>query len=568
MQTPALPLVQSRSPRRGISRELGAVLLLNGLLALWLLFHNRAGVLHKAVDNILQLLGPLGMAIWASRRVWKTALPRRSQVGLQLLLLGGGGFGLGTLLWGTQEALLKTTPPFPSLADVIWIPTLLAVLPGILLIAGERTSAVARIRVILDSLTTLSALITFSWYYILGPTLLNSKESLQTRLASAFYPAFDLLLIFSVLLLALLQGSARLQLPTLKLAWSFVIVVVADTSFSYQSLLGTYQTGGLLDLGWPLGWMLVALSIDRLRESMVGTEAPQASQSKRQPFWRFLIPYLLLPAIGMLVISAARTPGDEKLEPGIFFCSLVTILLVVLRQVIALLENRQLYEKVLESKRALEKEHAVSQAVSQQLQESNAQLVTTQKELLSNNLALAEANIRLAALATTDGMTGLANHRTFQERLRMELGFAASAKSPCALLLIDVDHFKNFNDTFGHPAGDIILCTVSALLSRELATHQLAARYGGEEFALLLPGLEGTAAAALAEELRARIADHAFPQRRITVSIGVAVNPDDATTPEDLILAADQALYHSKSAGRNRVTLAREVCNLRTLLAA
>lgn len=564
MQTPALTLAQSGTPRRGLSRELGSILLLNGALALWLLFHQKTGALHKAVDNFLQLLGPLGMAIWASRRVWKTALPRRSQLGLQLLLLGGGGFGLGTLIWGTQEALLKTTPPFPSVADAIWIPSLLAVLPGVFLIAGERSSAVARIRVILDSLTTLSALITFSWYYILGPTLLNSKESLQTRLASAFYPAFDLLLIFSVLLLALLQGRARLQLPTLKLAWSFVIVIVADTSFSYQSLLGTYETGGILDLGWPLGWMLVALSIDRLRESMGGTEAPQASQNKRQPFWRFLIPYLLLPAIGMLVISAARNPGDEKLEPGIFFCSLVTILLVVLRQVIALLENRQLYEKVLESKLALEKEHAVSQ----QLQESNAQLVATQTELLNNNLALAEANVRLAALATTDGMTGLANHRTFQEQLRLELGQTTAAHQPCALLLIDVDHFKSFNDTFGHPAGDLVLCTVSALLRQALSPSHLAARYGGEEFAVLLPGLDATAASALAEDVRARIADHAFPQRRITVSIGIAVSPDDALSPEDLILAADQALYHSKSSGRNQATLARDVCSLRTLFAA
>ena len=568
MQTPAPTPAHSGSPRRGLSRELGSILLLNGVLALWLLFHHKTGALHKAVDNFLQLLGPLGMAIWASRRVWKTALPRRRQLGLQLLLLGGGGFGLGTLIWGTQEALLKATPPFPSLADAIWIPSLLAVLPGIFLIAGERTSAVARIRVILDSLTTLSALITFSWYYILGPTLLNSKESLHTRLASAFYPAFDLLLIFSVLLLALLQGRARLQLPTLKLAWSFVIVIVADTSFSYQSLLGTYQTGSLLDLGWPLGWMLVALSIDRLRESMVGAEAPQTSQNKRQPFWRFLIPYLLLPAIGVLVISAARNSGDEKLEPGIFFCSLVTILLVVLRQVIALLENRQLYENVVESKLALEKEHAVSRAVSQQLQESNAQLVATQTELLNNNMALAEANVRLAALATTDGMTGLANHRTFQEQLRLELGLTAAAHKPCALLLIDVDHFKSFNDTFGHPAGDLILCTVSGLLRQALSPSHLAARYGGEEFAVLLPGLDATAAVALAEVVRTRIADHAFPQRRITVSIGVAVSPDDAPSPEDLILAADQALYHSKSAGRNRATLARDVCSLRTLFAA
>lgn len=542
------------------------MLLLNGLLALWLLFHPRTALVHKPIDNLLQALGPLGMALWASRRLWRSPLASRQRWGLQLLLLGGGGFGLGQLVWGSLETFTGKTPPFPSIADAIWTPSLLAILPGILLLSSERASAVARLRVLLDSLTTLMALFTFSWYYILGPTLLNNRESFLTRVASAFYPTFDLLLVFSALLLSLLPGNVALRLTTLKLSWALMIVIVTDTCFSYLSLQGTYQTGGILDVGWPLGWMLVGLSVDRLRQVVATLAQSPAQTAPRQPFWRFLIPYLLLPALGVLAIWVARTPGDERLASGVFLCSLVTVLLVVARQIIALLENRELYERIVESKRALEREHAVSAAVAQQLKEANAQLVATQSELLSNNLALAEANVRLATMATIDGMTGLANHRTFQERLRLELSLSTHRAQGCALLLLDVDHFKSYNDTFGHPAGDQVLCQVAHILQAHLSDPQLAARYGGEEFALLLPGSNQEATLALAETLRTAIAGHAFPNRAVSVSIGIALSPNDASDPESLILAADQALYHSKHQGRNRVTLASDLFRLRDLL--
>jgi diguanylate cyclase (GGDEF)-like protein len=137
---------------------------------------------------------------------------------------------------------------------------------------------------------------------------------------------------------------------------------------------------------------------------------------------------------------------------------------------------------------------------------------------------------------------------------------AARDGDPFALMLVDVDHFKRFNDHYGHGAGDACLCEISRLLTaRAGGSADLVSRYGGEEFALLLPGLDSRAAMALAERIRLALNARALPHAgrgdglgHVTVSIGVAASPDGAKTPDALVEAADAALYRAKSAGRNR----------------
>ena len=198
----------------------------------------------------------------------------------------------------------------------------------------------------------------------------------------------------------------------------------------------------------------------------------------------------------------------------------------------------------------------------------------------------------IEAQATMDGLTGLANHRSFYDRLGQELARGRRYGSPVSLLMLDIDDFKGLNDTYGHQAGDEVL----RLLGRVLAEHlrqdvDLPARYGGEEFAVILPntppsaGPRGAAdsedessagpdgdgpaqghsegAEALAERLRAVIAACAFPvgdsngPARITVSIGIATWPAVAENMDDLVARADAALYAAKRAGKDRVAVCR-----------
>ena len=167
---------------------------------------------------------------------------------------------------------------------------------------------------------------------------------------------------------------------------------------------------------------------------------------------------------------------------------------------------------------------------------------------------LEKANAELATLATTDGLTGLINHRTFQERMTEEVNRALRYAIPLPLIVLDVDCFKLFNDAYGHPAGDLVLKAVAGILRDCVRSTDLVARYGGEEFVLILPMTEMEGARAFAERLRTAIESHSWPLRAITASFGVAALRPGEESGAELIARADRALYRSKAAGRNRVT--------------
>src|SRR5690606_21785315 len=147
---------------------------------------------------------------------------------------------------------------------------------------------------------------------------------------------------------------------------------------------------------------------------------------------------------------------------------------------------------------------------------------------------LAEANSRLAQLAVTDGLTGLYNHRHLHERLTLEVERSARNGLPLSILMIDVDHFKHYNDHHGHPAGDELLRQLSRIMRDGRRANDFVARYGGEEFAVVLVDTPKLTAAQLAERLREQVADFPFahaedqPGGKLTISIGVASFPDDA----------------------------------------
>ena len=186
--------------------------------------------------------------------------------------------------------------------------------------------------------------------------------------------------------------------------------------------------------------------------------------------------------------------------------------------------------------------------------------------ILCNQAAVSLENssiiTRMEQLAITDGMTGLYNHRYFQDSFDRELERADRSKQSLTLLLLDIDHFKKINDTSGHPAGDFILKNLAALLKETARKVDMLARYGGEEFAALLPGIDLKNARKTAERWRKKIQGTSFKRERqsfsITISIGIATFPDDAGTKKELIEKADRALYMAKEGGRNQVRHVRD----------
>jgi two-component system chemotaxis response regulator CheY len=168
---------------------------------------------------------------------------------------------------------------------------------------------------------------------------------------------------------------------------------------------------------------------------------------------------------------------------------------------------------------------------------------------------LARQHALLAELATIDELTGVRNRRQFREDLEMHTSMAIRTGLPLSLIMLDVDHFKQYNDSYGHRAGDELLQTLAALLRASVREHDLLARYGGEEFAIVLPSTGADPARLVAERLRATLAGHPWPLRPVTASFGVATaTPRSLGAAATLVDQADQALYWSKRSGRNRAS--------------
>ncbi len=184
-----------------------------------------------------------------------------------------------------------------------------------------------------------------------------------------------------------------------------------------------------------------------------------------------------------------------------------------------------------------------------------------EEKILNLARQLEEANARLRELAATDPLTELRNRRAFTREMEGHLLLGRRTGRPFSLLLADIDYFKEYNDEFGHPAGDAVLKTLASVLRDTARRSDFVARYGGEEFAIGLPETDEEGSVVLAERFRSTIESHAWPDRQITASFGAATvsfergSQEKVSRVTDLLVGnADQALYRSKQDGRNRVT--------------
>jgi diguanylate cyclase (GGDEF)-like protein len=212
----------------------------------------------------------------------------------------------------------------------------------------------------------------------------------------------------------------------------------------------------------------------------------------------------------------------------------------------------QMAQQLQQAFEAQEQQREELLAQNEELERMHAQLQQAHQELATLNAELLEANRALAQAAVTDGLTGLKNHRAFQEALHSAAQMAERLQQPLSLIMFDIDHFKQFNDTFGHPAGDELLRQVAQVLRESARAYDVAARYGGEEFALLLPNTTLEQAVQVAERLRQQIRAIENPHAPVSASFGVATYRR-GTPPATLVYEADAALYRAKRSGRDQV---------------
>jgi len=184
----------------------------------------------------------------------------------------------------------------------------------------------------------------------------------------------------------------------------------------------------------------------------------------------------------------------------------------------------------------------------------------TEEQLRRLALELEDLNVQLSRLASIDKLTGLKNRRTFEEEFALQIQLMSRMAGILSLLMIDIDHFKRFNDRYGHLEGDEALKAVARILSENSRTTDVVARFGGEEFAVLLPDTAKLGAIRLGERFRAAIHDHTWDKRQLTISVGAStVSFEEGVITRELdfrtrlLSEADRALYHAKDTGRDRV---------------
>ncbi|MDI1464580.1 diguanylate cyclase [Catellatospora sp. KI3] len=265
-----------------------------------------------------------------------------------------------------------------------------------------------------------------------------------------------------------------------------------------------------------------------------------------------------------LVVGDAAHDDRFARDPyfaGLDTCSLLAVPIVNRGswQALLLLENHLIREAF--SAERLDAVQLIAGQLAVSLDNASV-LASLERKVAQRTEELTAANARLELLSSTDALTGLANRRRWEQRLAGEWDRAARAGAPLALAMVDIDHFKPYNDHYGHPAGDDCLQRVAAELTRNLRQVDLVARYGGEEFAVLMPGIGVERARQVGERLRAAVAALSEPHAVtsdgiVTVSIGVAaMTPGPARDADDLVRLADVELYRAKRSGRNQVSAA------------
>jgi diguanylate cyclase (GGDEF)-like protein len=524
---------------RGLSWSSTVPLLLviafNSALVALLVFEPLSGAWTAGIDNCAQFVGPIIAVPWALGRLGSWPIPfARGRRGTDArtwapvcLGLGALCFGLGQIIWAWYELVVKQSTPFPSLADVFFLAEYPFLVAGVLLLPRRRLSGAVMSRVALDACMVMAAAVTFSWYFVLGPTLAQGGESLLAQFVGAAYPFLDLVLIVALFFIAAQARNAVSGSVVILVGLGLGAVLMADSLFDYGTLHGTYHTGDLLDVGWPLACMILCLAGRTIRRE-IATEAqlvaPRHEVADESPHWVTVLPYAFVPAVGALLLYVIHAGSDPQLRLGVEIGSACLVLLVLFRQVLALEENRAL-----------------------------------SRTLRSQNSELAQANERLEALATTDPHTGLPNHRAMVSALDAELERSYRYRRPCGLLFVDLDHFKSLNDTHGHLAGDGVLSEVSEVMRRSLRGVDIVGRWGGEEFVVLLPETDASSGLEAAERIREAVAAHecaAAGGAHVTCSIGLAAYPDDGGQRDQLIALADRAMYAAKKLGRNQVRTA------------
>jgi diguanylate cyclase (GGDEF)-like protein len=413
--------------------------------------------------------------------------------------------------------------PFPSPADVGFLLAIPLAAAGLLAFPGAPRRAARRARVALDGAIIAASLLFVSWATVLGPLWHAKAEGLLAQTISLAYPVGDV--VIATIVFIVVGHVSRNHRPALIVVGvALCAMAVADSAFAYLTNQNSFDIGNGLNSGWVIGYLLIALAALHPAEAVptrVLRDASAADVQAMDSRATILLPYFpLMAAVGVGVSRVAR---HGRIGPFLAVTGTVLLTLFVARQLIALLDNLAL-------------SRALSTAVGQL--EQREELLTYQ--------------------AFHDGLTGLANRSLLWDRIGHAVALGGRHRRSLAVLYIDLDGFKEVNDTLGHAAGDQLLAAVAERMRAVVRPSETVARIGGDEFVVLVEMVEERSPEALATRLlESLITPFMVAGTRIVVgaSIGIAISTGGGITPDDLVRSADAAMYDAKRSAKGGVSV-------------
>jgi diguanylate cyclase len=455
------------------------------------------------------------------------------------LSIGSFGYFIAELTKFFNMNSLHNEALVPGLADLFNMVQILCYLIAFIYKIQNNSKNLNLIKFIFDTCIIMTVAVTFSWHFIIREILIqHTNQSLLFQLVSIGYPIGDFILFFGSIVFCL--GSANF-FPSRVLSLilvSLALQVGVDSFFLYLNLSNIPFSETLFQPSGSLALLLMAiagtfaLEVDGTNEDQHLPKKNKIDTLKDSISLRLLLPYISVILLFMLMIF------QNKEYKSLVIGSAISILLVILRHVFTSLENQTL----------LSKYHDLTEELEQKIGERT-------EELSSKNQQLLSAVRKMKHMAYHDVLSGLPNRRMFLERLLKAMEEANRNHFKVAVIFIDLDRFKNINDTLGHEFGDLLLKHVSNQMIKSVRKIDTISRQGGDEFTILLNRIRSEEdVIPLVERIRSIVAKPIVisgQELHVSMSIGIAFYPSDGKSTEEIMKNADMAMYRAKEEGRD-----------------
>ncbi|MDQ0429498.1 diguanylate cyclase (GGDEF)-like protein [Planomicrobium stackebrandtii] len=481
--------------------------------------------------HLLSWIAPLAAAITLLTVYLKSA--GRDRYFWLLASLGCLSYTIAESIWLYSHIATNSEVAYPGWPDLFYFLQMFFYIAAFAHQILQKKESAYQIKFLFDMAVLVSVSTALSWHFLISPLVAGSSTPLLFAV-SIGYPVGDLLLLFGAI--SLYIGSLHF-FPRRVLALivaGLIVQVIADNVHLYSTIAGSYSYGNLYDPLWSFGLLLMALaSLQALETSEETVSQTAIALPDGKITLRLLLPYFSMILLFVVMIFEQR--GEMN---GLIAGAGASVLLLITRQIFTLRNNQKL----------LYQYHSLTSVLEHKIEQRT-------EEITSKNHQLEKAVQQMKHMAYHDVLSGLPNRRLFLEKLETSIFEAAQSSKKVAVVFIDLDRFKNVNDTFGHEFGDLLLRRFSQKISENLRSNDVISRQGGDEFTLILNDIQTeNDIVPMIHRLQSALSMPLTVNEQelhISMSIGISVFPKDGDTTEELLKHADSAMYRAKENGKN-----------------